>query len=573
MPTALIQFSDPSSRRGAGRSLGIVLILAAGMLAGGCAGWQKPQPDRQHIKEIDALFSDRYDSKMNAMGLIHTDVRAPVPSVSGTLTPAIAIQAALNHNLALVTQSESLAVAQANLVQAGLLPNPGSGQTGGTYFPVFGGVEPATAFDVLISESLNEFLTLPHREAIAKAQRFQAGIDLSTAAFNLAQQTQQQYEQLVYLTRDGLLQRRIAQTYKQAMDEAKAQYKAGLVTRSDINRAVIAYEDALRQAHHYDTQYEGAARQMNWLLGSQSSPLWKLPEEIQQPPQVIAALPNQQALETLAERYRLDLLRAHYDRRLAEEQVQLARLGFIPQTTIGLDFSRDSSKNWTAGPSINSILPIFDPGIVAYWTARYEQEQTERTYVTLQGQVKQDVRNALNALQIAAEDVVFFRDVTIPQEEENVRQAQLSYRLGNSQFDDLLNTLREYVSVLQNYEDAIQAYQQAVIGLESAVGLSFAKMVRMSAGAPANPSTNPAAAGLINPIGSAAPTTLPTTRPSPHAPFGLEDVLNSVGPTTEPVLPGHTPFDLEGASPAATTAPSTTLPASIQPRPPGLEPR
>jgi len=46
----------------------------------------------------------------------------------------------------------------------------------------------------------------------------------------------------------------------------------GLVTRADFNRAVIAYEDTLRQAHHYDTQYEGAARQMNWLMGVQSAP-------------------------------------------------------------------------------------------------------------------------------------------------------------------------------------------------------------------------------------------------------------------------------------------------------------
>lgn len=563
-----------------------LLALSVAVLSG-CAGWKKPEPQLKQLREVDSLFNDRYKATLDTMQLFKTDVRTAVPSPSGTLTPEEAIQGALSHNPSLVAQSESLAVAEANLVQAGLLPNPAVGQTGATYFPVFGGIEPVTAFDVMVSQTLNDFLTLPHKEAIAKSQQFQAGIDMSTAAFSMAQQTQQQYEQLVYLTRDGLLQRRIAHTYEQALEEARAEYKAGLVTRSDFNRAVVAYEDSLRQAHHYDTQYEGAARQMNWLMGSQAAPQWKLPDNIKDPPQVIAALPNQERLEELALHYRLDLLRAGYDRRLAEEQVQLARLGFIPQTTIGVDFSRDSNKNWTAGPNINSFFPVFDPGIVAFWLAKYQQEQTERTYVTLEGQVRQDVRNALNALQIAAEDVVFSRDVTIPREEENVKEAELSFRLGNSQFDDLLNTLREYVGVLQNYEDEIQAYHQAAIGLETAVGLAFPKMVAMSADVPGKPTTGPVVPNLtkINPIGTTAPSTLPAGSPATQPSMGLEELLGSTLPATEPALPGHQPFRLwdqerqpttrpvataQPAESKATTQIGSSPGAPVEPTPPGL---
>lgn len=554
------------------------LFALAAAASSGCAGWKKPEPQPKQLREVDTLFNDRYKATLDTMQLFKTDVRTAVPSPSGILTPEEAIQGALSHNLSLVAQSESLAVAEANLVQAGLLPNPGVGQTSGTFFPIFGGQEGATAFDVMVSEVLNDFLTLPHKEAIAKAQRIQAGIDMSTAAFSTAQQTQQQYEQLVYLTRDGLLQRRIAHTYEQALEEARAEYKAGLVTRSDFNRAVVAYEDSLRQAHHYDTQYEGAARQMNWLMGSQAAPQWKLPDNIKNPPQVIAALPNQERLEELALHYRLDLLRAAYDRRLAEEQVQLARLGFIPQTTIGVDFSRDSNKNWTAGPNINSFLPIFDPGIVAFWLAKYQQEQTERTYVTLEGQVRQDVRNALNALQIAAEDVVFSRDVTIPREEENVKEAELSFRLGNSQFDDLLNTLRECVGVLQNYEDEIQAYQQAAIGLETAVGLAFPKMAAMSADVPGKPTTGPVVPNFakINPIGTTAPSTLPAGSPATQPSMGLEELLGSTLPATEPALPGHQPFRLwdqerqPTTRPVATTQIGSSPGAPVEPTPPGL---
>jgi outer membrane protein, heavy metal efflux system len=510
---------------------GLSLFALVGMATISGCGWLKPQPDSQQLKQVNQLFDDRYAFVLNTAQLLKTDLQTDVDGPNGDLTPDEAIQYALAHNFSLVTQSESLAIAQANLVQAGLWENPGIGQTSAFYFPISFGTGPATAFDLQITEAINGFLTLPHKVAIANAQRVQAGIDMASHAFSVAQQVQTQYDQLVYIERDGTLQRRIADTYKQAVDEAQAQLKAGLVTRADFNRAVIAYEDALRQAHHYGTQYEGAARQLNWLMGLQSAPEWRLPASVRDSPNVIAALPDEHHLEELAGKFRLDLFRADYDRKIAETTVKLATLGFIPQTTFGYDAARDGNKNWTGGPSFSTILPIFDPGIVAYWLARYQREMTERTYITLQGQVKQDVLEAMNALQIAAEDVAFYRNVTIPQEEENVKLARLSFKLGNSQFDDLLNSIREYVGVLQNYEDAIQAYHQAIIGLETAVGLSFS-IIEHEEVKTASTSTAGDSLPSLNPTGSTtAPALLPQEWLTPHTPF---QVLDTTLPGTRP---------------------------------------
>ena len=541
------------------------LVVVACLLAGGCEGWEKPEPDPEHLKAVNKLFDDRYTAALDTMQLLKADVHEPVDGPSGTLTPDDAIQRALTHNLALVGAAESLPIAQANLVQAGLFENPAIGQSGAFYFPLFGAAGGATAFDVEIQQVINGFFTQPNKVAVAKAQRFQAGIDLSNQAFGLAQQTQTQYQQLVYLTRDGALQRKIADTYKKALDAAKAEVKVGLVTHSDYNRALIQYEDALRQAHHYDTQYEGAARQMNWLMGVQTAPQWQLPDSIKETPKVIAALPNQQRLEELGEKYRLDLLRASFDRKIADVSVELAKQGLFPQTTIGFDAARDSTKHWTGGPNFNIVLPIFDPGIVALWNVKYQREQTERNYVALQGQVRQDVRSALNALQIAAEDVIFLRDRTIPQEEENIKLAELSFKLGNSDLDDLLNSIREYVGVLQNYEDAIQAYNQAVIGLETAVGLAFPRIEQEAAGSPSKATTGAVVPGQIKPIGDATgPATLPG--PAPHKPFRLSPETE---PTTQPGGPPRVPFRLEDDVPPATqpasqpeTLSPTTRPAS-----------
>jgi outer membrane protein, heavy metal efflux system len=528
----------------------------------GCAGWQQPRPDPKHIDEVNALFNDRTNAALDAMALLKTEPQDSVESPTGVLTSDKAVQKALEHNLSLVASVESLPIAQASLIQAGLLPNPTLGQTSAFYYPLNGG---DTIYDLLITEPINAFFTLPTKQAVAKAQRFQAGIDLANQAFGLAQQVRSQFDQLASLERSRQLQERIAQTYKQAVDEAQAQMRVGMVTRVDVNRAMIQYEDAVRQQKHFQTQFEGAAQQMNWLLGVQATPLWTLPDSIKDPPTVMESLPDSGSLEKLAVKYRLDLLRAYFDNQIADASVKLAKLGLIPQTTVGFDAVRNGPQNWAVGPQLTSlVLPIFDPGIVALWTAKYQRIQTQRNYIALEGQVHQDVRNALNALQIADEDVRFYKERIIPQEEENVREQQLSFKLGNAQFDDLLNTIREYVGVLQNYEAAIQAYEQAVVGLETAVGLSFGRVEEMTRGAKRYDTTLP----FVTP-----PTTLPAELPSLLRPGALVPATLPYGVTTLPSdlenlpkwQPGASlPPPSDGGLVLPTTRPATTQPSKTE---------
>src|SRR5580700_2603833 len=131
------------------------LIVLVSLVAGGCDGWKKPEPDPEHLKEVNKLFDDRYTAALDTMKLLKTDVHDPVDGPTGTLTTDEAIQRALTHNLSLVGAAESLPIAQANLVQAGLFENPTIGQSGAVYFPLFGAVGGATAFDVDIEQVIN----------------------------------------------------------------------------------------------------------------------------------------------------------------------------------------------------------------------------------------------------------------------------------------------------------------------------------------------------------------------------------------------------------------------------------
>jgi len=233
---------------------------------------------------------------------------------------------------------------------------------------------------------------------------------------------------------------------------------------------------------------------MNWLMGYSAGPRWTLPDAATGELQIAVSIPKANELEQLGTQYRLDLLRADLDDKIGEHQVALTKIGIIPQVTLGFEIARDGSHHLVGGPYIPTLtLPIFDPGLVALESAKAQLRKAQKTYQALAGQVHQDVRTAYDNWRIAADDVQFYRDNLIPQQEENVRLMELSFRLGNDDLDTLLNVYQSYVSQLQSYEDALQAYHDAAAALQQAVGLSWDRILAANAWATSRPATTQSA--------------------------------------------------------------------------------
>ena len=449
-----------------------VLALTPMLAIWGC---QPVTPPPEQLAQLNRMVKERAAVNWDSGRLLASSLPEPQPPV-GELTLGRATQLALSRNLALVASAENLTIAHAQLVQAGLIQNPTVGQTGATLFPL----SPATgavSFDVLISQTINSILTQSARVAIAKLQEFQVNIDVATQAYALAQQVDAKYQEMIHLHRARRLAERIQALYARAVQAAEARRRVGVVPTPELNRARLNYEDARRQVQHLASQYDRAAREMNWLMGYSTAPQWQLPRTVVDDVETISAIPELSWLERLAARFRLELLRADFDRKLGARGVELAKLGMIPQIMVGVDYAQDASKNTFIGPQFQLTLPIFDPGIVAVQLAQAQQRKADKTYTALHGQVQQDVRTALTNWRIAADDITFFRDRLIPQQEENVRLMETSFRLGNDDLDTLLNVYQSYVTQLQAYEDAIQAYHDAGVALQQAVGLTWERIM------------------------------------------------------------------------------------------------
>jgi cobalt-zinc-cadmium efflux system outer membrane protein len=429
-------------------------------------------PDPEHMARIDRMVMERTGSSFRSEELLKSAFDPGASTAGETLTLEEAVARTLARNFSLIAQAETIAVAQAQLAQAGLPQNPSVGVSLRRPHP--GGL---LDLDVNITQTINSFLTLGSRIDMGLVQRYQSGIDLASSAFDLSQQVESKYRAMAHLLRTRSLASKIVDQYDRAYQAAQARAKVGVIPTPDVNRARLQWEDAQRQVKKMEAQYRRTAWELNWLMGIPSAPTWRLPAGVAEVPKELPALPELGSVEEMGRRFRLDLRRADFDRQMGEANVRLARWGFIPAITLGADRERDFDNTVKYGGVLAFTLPIFDPGFVAYDLARAQLRQARKTYLALEGQVGQDVRSAYATVELDVDDIRFYRDRIIPQQEENIRLAEASFRLGNSDLDSLLNTLHDYVGALQGYEDSIQSYYDDLVALQRAVGLVWARLV------------------------------------------------------------------------------------------------
>ncbi len=175
---------------------------------------------------VDRLAADRTAAPFSTKALLDADPKLPGPPPAGELTLDRAVGLTLAHNLSLVASAQNVRLAQAALAQAGLLQNPTLGQSNGILFPI-APVMGRTPYDFNLSQELNGLFTRDARIDAAKLQRFQAGVDLASQAFDLAEQVVAKYQELSDDAHSAALARRTAELYDRSLRAARGAGHAG----------------------------------------------------------------------------------------------------------------------------------------------------------------------------------------------------------------------------------------------------------------------------------------------------------------------------------------------------------
>jgi len=376
-----------------------------------------------------------------------------------------AVQVALLNNPSLIATFEELSIAQADLVQAGLLKNPVFG-VGSTAWD-FEHIDPN--FFVTVEQDFLDILLMPARKKVAEAQLEQVKYRLIGEVLDLAGRARTAFFALQASQQTAAMRLEIVEAGEAAIDLATHQYEAGNLNEFDLTNEkanVAQFQLALAQSRLAATQARADLAKLLGIWGPAMA--FRVPERLPELPRDEVSLEH---LESLAIAQRAELAAASQQRRTLHYAVTLAKTSrWFGVLNVGAEVGRLRSGNLTIGPSATIELPLFDQrqAVIA------RLEAMERAAASTERAVAIDIRADVNAdrarVVAARRTVEFYRDTVLPTRRNLTRLAQVQYDgmlLGVYQ---LLQIRQQEVSAMADYLDALRQYWTARSDLERAVG-------------------------------------------------------------------------------------------------------
>ena len=369
-----------------------------------------------------------------------------------TLTADDAVQIALLNNRDLQAMYSDLGVAQADLVQAGLLRNPVFDAA--VQFHL-GPVRPDLQLGVVFG--LLDVLYVPLRKRVAAAQFEEAKLRVTGAVLDFVIEVRHAF--YTHQTNEQLLELRatIVDALAASFDASRRLHEAGNITDLDLARDRAATLRSKLELRSAEVAAHQTRERLNTLMGlSGADTEWvsapRLPDVGGDP------LPLDD-VERNAVARSIDLGHAR-QRIVAAGQ----RLGYdratalIPSTEIGASAEKESDEPWGVGPSVSVPIPIFDQGQARVARGTAELRRAQHEYHALAVRVRATARALVDRVRGAGERALYFRDLILPLQERIVSEAQLQYNAMQVGIFALLRDRQHQIEAGVEYVELLREY-------------------------------------------------------------------------------------------------------------------
>ena len=385
--------------------------------------------------------------------------------LSDKITADEAVQVALLNNRELQAVYSELGVAQADLVQAGLLSNPIFNAA--IKFPTSGGSSP----DLELGAAMNflNIFYIPLRKRVATARFEEAKTRLTGAVLDFAGRVRRAF--YAYEADEQMLDLRqtVVQALSASFDIAGRLYQAGNISDLDLfsQRAQLeAGRLALRAA---EISVRQGREELNSLMGLWGADVdWQSTERL---PDIPKRSLETKDIERLVIERSLDLAQARQRIIGTGEELGLTRwTTLLPDFSAGPHSERNDGA-WEAGPKLDFLIPLFDQGQARVGRTAAELRRFQQEYHGLAVRLRARARQARDRLEGASDRAMYYRDILLPLHERIVNEAQLQYnamQLGPLQLirarEQQIETGVSYIATLRDYWLARAELEQMLTG-------------------------------------------------------------------------------------------------------------
>jgi len=374
-----------------------------------------------------------------------------------------AAQIALLNNPALQVEYEELGIAQADLVQAGLLSNPifsgswrepdGAGKTNSEY---------------MIEQDFLELLFLPLNKKMAKEQFIQVKHLVGNSLLNFTSEVRTAYYELQSDNQMYGLHEKYMQAAEAASELARRQFDAGNISPIVLAKRKADYHELKLKLIRIKTEMRSKQEILSRLMGlSESKKNWLIKDALPQLPEADLQVAN---LEDLAIEQRLDLAAAQQEIKIVEKSFKLAKLGFLSSLDVGASTEEEPDGSRVTGPEVSLGVPLFDRGQAARAKAHAMLRQSQEKVRALEAEIRSEVRLETDRMLTARKSVEYYINTIIPVHEEIVEHSQKEYNFMLHGVYELLQDKQKEISIRQEYIEALKEYWIARSDLERAIG-------------------------------------------------------------------------------------------------------
>ncbi len=337
-----------------GKYPGIIVLIA--VLACGCEVYHKKPLTPESVQKALAPPSAE-ELRVKAANIKHPLLKPVAFDETKGLSPDEAAVLAVLTNPGLRALRDQRGIAQAELLQAQLLPNPVL--SAGLEFPT-GGTTQGTvdAYGLGLDWDLSELISYSARNQSAKSSAAEIDLYIAWQEWQVAEGAKASVYRLIALRREKELAAESDRLLSENLEVVRKAVDRGLLTRLDLAAAASARDQVHAVFLDLQKQSEQERLDLNYLLGQPPEKQIKLRPETELPSSFTP--PAQEILSSDLESRRLDLLALHRGYDAQEASLRAAILDQFPKISVGLIHARDTGNVVTTGFGVSIALPIFD---------------------------------------------------------------------------------------------------------------------------------------------------------------------------------------------------------------------
>ncbi len=413
-------------------------LIAMTALLGGCAHYEAaPLPQRPAFAATLAVLP-----------------QVPARPLSVDEVVALAVARAPD----LVAARTKRGVAEAQLVQAGVLPNP---SLTGAFLPLVSGAGTVPAWNLGLAQDLKALIIRGPKLRGARNAAAQVRADILWQEWQVAGQARQLAVDLIQRERSRAMLEEAVALLGHRYEVTQKALAAGNATLVTAAPSATGYQQARANLQALDQQQLQDRHKLNALLALAPDAVVPLAAS---PDVASLDIPAARAsLATLPER-RPDLLALRFGYASQDEALRGAILSQFPDFVLGGSVSSDNSNVINAGPNAQIGLPLFDRNQGNIAIARATREQLRAEYAARLDATMGEVGGLLSEMErMRAQLAIVERDLPAAR----LAAARAAAAFGKSALDE-----RAYVDLVTNRftkEQEVYALQLSLLDRQVAI--------------------------------------------------------------------------------------------------------